>query len=117
MNLLLDSCVWGGVKQELLREGHDVVWMGDAAQDPGDHEVLAQAVAQRRILITLDKDFGELIFLGKQSHCGVIRLVEIPSREQGAIILRVLATLASELEHKALITANTKRIRVRLPLR
>ncbi|NJK90786.1 MAG: hypothetical protein HC904_02490 [Blastochloris sp.] len=40
MKILLDTCVWGGVKQELLAAGHDVLWMGDLPQDPGDSEIL-----------------------------------------------------------------------------
>lgn len=60
MKLLLDTCVWGGAKSELLGEGHEVVWVGDWDVDPGDEEILARAHAEARILVTLDKDFGEL---------------------------------------------------------
>lgn len=58
MKLLLDTCVWGGVKSELQAAGHDVLWTGDLAQDPGDEDILAQAHREQRVLITLDKDFG-----------------------------------------------------------
>ena len=43
MRLLLDTCVWGGAKESLLAEGHDVVWSGDWSEDPGDEEILARA--------------------------------------------------------------------------
>ena len=59
MKLLLDTCVWGGVLQALREEGHDVVWTGEWDVDPGDQEILHQAYEQERILVTLDKDFGE----------------------------------------------------------
>jgi predicted nuclease of predicted toxin-antitoxin system len=56
MRVLLDTCVWGGAKTELAKAGHDVVWMGDFAPDPGDEEILAQAYREQRVLVTLDKD-------------------------------------------------------------
>lgn len=60
MKLLLDSCVWGGAVARLRAAGHDVVWSGDWPADPGDEEILAHALAEGRVLVTLDKDFGEL---------------------------------------------------------
>lgn len=54
MRLLLDTCVWGGAKKELVSAGHDVVWCGDWERDPGDLEILAVAKREQRILITLD---------------------------------------------------------------
>ena len=60
MKLLLDSCVWGGVLQSLREAGHNVVWCGEWDRDPGDAEILAHAYREERILVTLNKDFGEL---------------------------------------------------------
>ena len=62
MRLLLDSCVWGKACERLRAEGHDVIWIGDSPQDPGDEELLARANTEQRILVTLDKDFGERFF-------------------------------------------------------
>lgn len=47
--------------------GHDVVWVGDWDRDPGDREILFQARSEGRILVTLDKDFGELAIEGRLS--------------------------------------------------
>jgi predicted nuclease of predicted toxin-antitoxin system len=82
MNVLLDTCVWGGAKAELHTAGHDVFWTGDLAQDPGDEEILAQAHREHRVLITLEKDFGELAIWRSLPHCGIVRLVNIPARQQ-----------------------------------
>ncbi len=60
MRLLLDTCVWGGVRQDLIDAGHDVLWVGDWDEDPGDEEILSRSSRENRILVTLDKDFGEL---------------------------------------------------------
>ena len=60
MKLLLDTCIWGGALPELKAAGHDVLWAGGWQQDPGDEEILTIAHHERRVLATLDKDFGEL---------------------------------------------------------
>ena len=58
---------------ELVAAGHDVVWAGEWSEDPGDREILAKAHVEGRILVTLDKDFGELAIVRQQSHSGIIR--------------------------------------------
>ena len=75
MKLLLDSCVWGGAAGRLRAAGHDVAWSGDWPADPGDEEVLARALAEGRVLVTLDKDFGELAVVRELPHAGILRLV------------------------------------------
>lgn len=59
---------------ELRKRGHDVVWVLTNA--PGiteEEEVLARAKNENRILLTFDKDFGELVFrAGKSASSGVI---------------------------------------------
>ncbi len=61
MRVLLDTCVAGSARDALRREGHDVEWVAEWPQDPGDDEILAHAARQRQVLVTLDKDFGELV--------------------------------------------------------
>jgi predicted nuclease of predicted toxin-antitoxin system len=60
MRFLLDTCVWSGGCKELRSAGHDVIWAGEWPEDPGDDEILDIAYRENRILVTLDKDFGEL---------------------------------------------------------
>ncbi len=59
MRILLDACIWGKAKNELITAGHDTIWIGDWDSDPGDKDILKFAFMERRILVTLDKDFGE----------------------------------------------------------
>lgn len=40
MKVLLETCVWGGARDEISAAGHDVVWTGDWKQDPGDKQIL-----------------------------------------------------------------------------
>jgi predicted nuclease of predicted toxin-antitoxin system len=75
MKVLLDTCVWYGVRDALVAAGEDIVWSGDWAEDPGDEQILSIAHREGRILVTLDKDFGELAILKRQLHSGILRLV------------------------------------------
>jgi predicted nuclease of predicted toxin-antitoxin system len=115
MKILLDSCVWGKAQLELKDAGHDVVWCGDWSNDPGDEEILALANEQGRVLVTLDKDFGELAVLRGLPHCGIVRLVDISARRQAKVCLQVLAAHGDELTAGAIITAEPGRLRIRTP--
>jgi hypothetical protein len=56
----------------LIARGHDVVWIRLVTPGASDQDVLARAQADGRVLITFDKDFGELAFRhGLPSNCGV----------------------------------------------
>jgi len=58
--------------------GNDVVWIRTAAPGSSDPEVLAWAAREERILLTFDKDFGELAKTsGLPAKCGII-LLRIP---------------------------------------
>jgi predicted nuclease of predicted toxin-antitoxin system len=49
-----------------LREhGHDIVWIRTDAPGSSDWQVLPRAETEDRVLITFDKDFGELAFRAK----------------------------------------------------
>lgn len=73
MKLLLDSCISGTAASELRAAGLDVLYAGEWIEDPGDDEILARAYEERRILVTLDKDFGELAVVRGTAHAGIIR--------------------------------------------
>lgn len=115
MKLLLDTCVWGGAASELRAAGFDIVWSGDWSEDPGDDEILARAYSDSRVLVTLDKDFGELAIVYGKPHCGIVRLVNISAKQQAAVCLRVLTLHGTELEAGAIVTASSGRMRIRLP--
>jgi predicted nuclease of predicted toxin-antitoxin system len=40
LKVLLDTCVWNGVRDALVAAGHDVIWAGDWDEDPGDDAIL-----------------------------------------------------------------------------
>lgn len=115
MKFLLDTCVWGRASGELRTAGHDVVWAGEWPDDPGDDEILEIAHRGNRILVTLDKDFGELVIVRGVRHSGIIRLVNIGARQQAQACLRVIDLHGKDLKAGAMITVEPNRLRVRLP--
>ncbi len=69
---------------EALRlAGHDVAWIRTDAPGSSDPDVLARAQAEDRILITFDKDFGELAFrAGLSAASGIVLFrISAPSAE------------------------------------
>jgi predicted nuclease of predicted toxin-antitoxin system len=115
MKLLLDACVWGGAAEVMRAAGHDVVRAGDWAEDPGDDEILSIARQQQRIVVTLDKDFGEIAVVRGRLHCGIVRLVNQPATRQAGVCLRALAQYEADLRRGAIVTVEPGRVRVRPP--
>jgi len=113
VKVLLDSCIWGPVADELEEAGHEVEWVGSLNTDPGDEQVLRMAFRKQAVLITQDKDFGELAIVHGFEHSGIIRLVGFSARQQGAASLALLERFGSELREGAIVTASDQRVRVR----
>lgn len=113
MKILLDSCMGIGVFRALQNAGHDVVSIGINEKDPGDEAVLNRAFQEKRVLVTLDKDFGELAIIFGKPHSGILRLVGLSMTNQIKICIQVLETHGPMLIHGALITAEISRLRIR----
>lgn len=113
LKLLLDSCVTPRVVKLLEESGHDVNWVGNWEADPGDTAILNFATRDSWTIVTIDKDFGDLIHLGKSRPCSVIRLVGFRAAAQGPAIASLVDRYASELSEGALITSEPWRVRVR----
>ena len=94
-------------------DGHDVTWAGDWSEDPGDAEILARAHGESRVLVTLDKDFGELAIVHGQEHSGIVRLVTLSTAQQAEMCVAVLAKYGSDLEAGSIITVEAGRVRIR----
>lgn len=99
----------------LREDGHDVAWVREDARGSKDEQVLARAQQEERILITFDKDFGELAFRSKlPATSGVILFrISVPSSEYIAqVAVQALATRADWAGHFSVIEDN--RIRMTL---
>ena len=84
----------------------------EVGPDPGDRALLEWAANETRILITIDTDFGELIYLENLSHAGLVRLPDVPTRERQLIMQDLLTRYETELQEAAIITVRGGRIRI-----
>jgi predicted nuclease of predicted toxin-antitoxin system len=97
----------------LTAEGHDVSVCGhDHPYALDDREILALAFAERRILLTNDKDFGDLVFRDQQPHAGVIvfRLGFAPIEGRLTYLRRVLVDHADQLDQFIVVSPGGSRI-------
>ena len=94
MKFLVDECVGSIVASWLMECGHDVVSICDNFPGISDDEVLKLARSEDRVLITGDKDFGEMIFKNNQDHYGVLLLRLLDQRSTNKI--RVLRSVVND---------------------
>jgi predicted nuclease of predicted toxin-antitoxin system len=79
MNFMADESCAAPVICALREAGHDVVAIAEVARGAPDEQVLERALSERRVIITEDHDFGELVYARGRSSPGVI-LVRFHSR-------------------------------------
>ena len=86
MRLLADENFLGDAVASLRSHGNDVVWIRTDHPGIGDEEVLAIAQREGRVVMTFDKDFGELAFRCRlTASSGVILFrISTPSPEAAA---------------------------------
>jgi len=95
MRFLANENFPGAAVAALIAAGHDVVWLRNAAPGMSDPDVLAWATRDERILLTFDKDFGELARASAlPSKCGVI-LFRTPMPRPGDIGQRLSKLVTS----------------------
>lgn len=95
MRLCANENVPGDCVVRLREAGHDVRWIRETAPGIPDEKVLTLARAENRVLMTFDKDFGELVFRrGASGSQGVI-LFRISQPSPAAVAERVAAAVAS----------------------
>ncbi len=113
MRLLADENFPGLAVEALREHGHDVVWVREEAPGSKDSEVLAYAQAESRVLITFDKDFGELAYRwGLPAAAGIV-LFRIPSPSAQYVADAAVAALESKDDWTGHFTVvETNRIRV-----
>ena len=98
-SLLADECIDREVVDALREQGFDVLYVAELAPSIPDDEVLAMAVAADALLITSDKDFGEIVFRQNRLHSGVllIRLAGVDAHLKAQLTVEILRERDTEL--------------------
>jgi predicted nuclease of predicted toxin-antitoxin system len=113
MNFLADESCAGPVIRALREAGHHVVAIAEVAKGTADEQVMERALKERRVLITEDRDFGELLYARGGSSAGVI-FVKFHSRARRAkptAVVEAVAKLGGRLEG-GFAVVETGRVRI-----
>lgn len=114
MKFLVDECTGTSVVACLRDEGYDAVAVVEVMPEADDEEILDHAVSEGRIVVTNDKDFGEMVFRSGRVHRGVVllRLRDERAENKVRIMKVVLAQLGARLWNHYVV-ATEAGIRVR----
>jgi predicted nuclease of predicted toxin-antitoxin system len=77
---LADECVAAPLVMRLREAGHDVLYVAEMAAGAGDQDIIALAQSEDRLLLTEDKDFGDLVFRWARPIPGVVLVRIAPER-------------------------------------
>lgn len=115
MKLVADESVEGPTVNALRAAGHEVLSIAEFSPGIDDTEVLNIARRQDALLLTADKDFGDLVFRNCERHCGVL-LIRSPQdnlEENASNTLAAIDQHGSEMRYRfAVLAKRGLRIRV-----
>ena len=115
MNFLLDVNASGALASWLIELGHDVIQVSEKNLRMSDDEILSWAVREQRIIVMTDNDFEEMIWRQGKSHCGVLRLENVPRSSKKALLQDALDNHSRDLESGSIVIALSTKFRVRKP--
>lgn len=117
MNLLADESVDRQIVERLRQDGHDVLYIAEVEPSISDDAVFDRANEKAALLVTGDKDFGELVFRNNRLISdGVIllRLAGLSAEKKSEIASDAIREHASELpQHFSVVAPGKIRIRAR----
>src|SRR5688572_14034665 len=99
MRFLADESCDAGVFRALRSSGHEVVAVAEISPRADDEAVLELARREQQILLTEDKDFGQLVYADQQATGGVI-LIRYPARFRASLpaaIVKLVEDRGSDL--------------------
>ncbi len=99
MNVVADEGVDRAVVERLRHDGHEVLYVAELSPGVADEDVLQQANARSAVLLTADKDFGELVFRQGLVHSGVLllRVAGLANATKAELVAKVCRDRAAEL--------------------
>ncbi len=101
MKVVADESVDFGIITGLREIGFQILSILEDHSGIKDEDVLRIAVKEKGLLITEDKDFGEIIYRLKQRHMGIllIRLTDMPRRERIELVVEIIVRHINDLRN------------------
>lgn len=114
MILVCDEGIDRSIVERLRVDGHEVIYIAELSPSISDDEVLKEANVRGAVLITADKDFGELVFRMGTLSKGVllIRLHDVPTQERAVLVGAAVREHGSEFPGAFSVLSPTK-LRIR----
>ncbi len=110
LKFLVDVGVGEKVEEYLLEKRYDTKAVRSLDQSMPDQEIIRLAALEKRIVITMDKDFGELVYHSGMDHCGILllRLEDATGSEKQQVIAKILAQYADNMKNNFCVYQNKK---------
>jgi len=102
LKFLVDVGVGRKVEKWLIENGYDVKSVLDIDPKMPDDNILKIANSELRMVLTMDKDFGELVFKQRQNHFGVLilRLEDANAEQKKGVIKEILTEYSKDIINK-----------------
>ena len=110
LRFLADVNIEKGIVDCLQNKRYDVKWIPNYNCGMNDEDLLKLAKDERRILITNDKDFGELTFLQKKISVGIIlfRVKDQDSKKKAELMEKLITNFYDKILNNFIVITNTK---------
>ena len=107
---MVDVGVGKKVEEFLLEKSYDAKAVRSLDQRMPDQEIIRLAALENRIVITMDKDFGELVYHSGMDHCGILllRLEDASGSEKRQVIDKILTKHADNIKNNFCVYQNKK---------
>ena len=102
LKFLVDVGVGKKVEEWLKENGYDVKTVRSIDPKVKDTEILKIAISESRMVITMDKDFGELVYKSGKSHAGVLilRIGDANGNEKAELIRKILHEYEDKMKNR-----------------
>ena len=114
LRVLIDVSAGIAITDWFQQNGHDTQSVRDRDPKMDDTDILTWAVGEQRLVVTMDKDFGELVYHSGQAHAGILllRLESAPSNTKTRVVESIIKTHGDQLAGKFSVYQNG-RLRIR----
>ena len=114
MKFLLDACAASRTLHKALIDlGHDVLSARAGYGHASDEALLGLVYNEDRVLVTEDKDFGELVFLRRLPHPCIVPLVELSVAETADAMRDLIERHGDAMREGAIVVVTRNRLRIR----
>lgn len=110
MKFLVDVSVGKSVEKYLQDKGYNTKAVRDIDPAMQDEKIIQIAALEKRMVVTMDKDFGELVYHSLMDHCGVLllRLESTTGVEKLQVIKFIIDNYSSKIQNCFCVFQNDK---------